>query len=79
MIKCKDVPEQASDYLDGELTFRKRIALRFHLLICHSCRTYVQQIRNTIKTVKVLQPKEKNALDTCPLIKKFRELTKKQD
>jgi predicted anti-sigma-YlaC factor YlaD len=79
MIKCKDVPELASDYLDGDLPLSKRIALRFHLLICHSCRAYLQQLRNTIKTVKVLQPKEKGAYDHCPLIKKFRELTQKQD
>jgi len=79
MIKCKDLTEKASDYLDGNLSLRKRIGLSFHLLICRPCRNYLQQIRSTIKTVKVLQPKEKGAYDTCPLVKKLRELSRKQD
>jgi predicted anti-sigma-YlaC factor YlaD len=79
MIKCKDLTEEASAYIDGNLSLRKRIAVYYHLLICRPCRNYLQQIRSTIKTVKVSQPKEKGAYDTCPLVKKLRELTGKQD
>lgn len=79
MIKCKDLTEEASDYLDGDLPLGKRIGLLFHLLICRCCRNYLQQIRSTIKTVKVLQPKEKNTSDTLALAQKLHALSCKHD
>ncbi len=79
MIKCKDLTEEASNYLDGDLPLPKRIGLFFHLLICRSCSNYLQQMRNTIKTVKVFRPKEKETYDTCPLVKKLRDLARKPD
>jgi len=79
MIQCKDLTEEASDYLDGDLPLRKRIGLFFHLLICRCCRNYLQQIRSTIKTVKVLQPKEKQTIDTHALAQKLHSLTCKHD
>ena len=79
MIQCKDLTEEASDYLDGDLPLGKRIGLLFHLLICRCCRNYLQQIRSTIKTVKVLQPKEKNTSDTLALAQKLHALSCKHD
>tara|TARA_R110002153_G_scaffold107109_3_gene246803 strand:+ start:58330 stop:58569 length:240 start_codon:yes stop_codon:yes gene_type:complete len=79
MIQCKDLTEEASDYLDGDLPLGKRIGLFFHLLICRCCRNYLQQIRSTIKTVKVLQPKEKNTSDTLALAQKLHALSCKHD
>ncbi len=79
MIQCKDLTEEASDYLDGDLPLRKRMGLFVHLLICGCCRNYLQQIRNTIRTVKVLQPKEKETVDTLALAKKLHALSRKQD
>ena len=79
MIQCKDLTEEASDYLDGDLPLGKRIGLFFHLLICRCCRNYLQQIRSTIKTVKVLQPKEKDTSDTLALAQKLHALSCKHD
>ncbi len=79
MIQCKDLTEEASDYLDGDLPLRKRIALFVHLVICRCCRNYLQQIRSTIKTVKVLQPKEKETIDTQALAHKLHALSCKHD
>lgn len=79
MIQCKDLAEEASDYLDGDLPLGRRIRLFLHLLICRCCRNYLQQIRNTIRTVKVLQPKEKDNIDRHALAHKLHELTCKHD
>lgn len=79
MIQCKDVTEEASEYLDGDLPLSKRIGLFFHLLICSCCRNYLQQIRNTIKTVNILHPKEKDSTDTLALAKKLHSLSCKHD
>ncbi|WP_323773507.1 zf-HC2 domain-containing protein [Alcanivorax sp.] len=46
MLKCKDVVEKADALVDGSpLTWRERLAMRLHLLICHHCRRYVRQLR----------------------------------
>lgn len=79
MIQCKDVTEEASDYLDGDLPLSKRIGLFLHLLICSCCRNYLQQIRSTIKTVSVLHPKEKDATDTQALAKRLHSISCKHD
>jgi len=79
MIQCKDLAEEASDYLDGDLPLRKRIGLFFHLLICSCCRHYLQQFRSTIRAVKVLKPKEKDNVDTQSLAQKLHALSREDD
>lgn len=79
MIQCKDLAEEASNYLEGDLPLNKRIGLFFHLLICSCCRNYLQQIRSTIKTVSLLHPKEKDITDTQALAKKLHSLSCKHD
>lgn len=79
MIECKDLAAEASDYLEGELPLSKRFGLFFHLLICRCCRNYLQQIRNTIKTISVLHPKERDTTDTYALAKKLHDISCKHD
>ncbi len=45
MLNCKQATELASHSLDRKLSIRQRISLKFHLLICHLCRAYVQHIK----------------------------------
>lgn len=40
MLKCREIPELCSAWLDGQLTLRERISGRLHLFICHRCRHY---------------------------------------
>jgi len=74
MIQCKDVTEEASDYLNGDLPLGKRVGLFFHLLICKCCRNYLQQIRSTINTISLVKPKEKGTTDTSDLAKKLHDI-----
>ncbi|MCX4188077.1 hypothetical protein [Methylophaga sp. OBS4] len=76
MFECKDVAEEASNYLDGDLPLGKRIGLFLHLVICSCCRNYLQQIRHTINTVAVLRPREQDNTDTHALAEKLRALSK---
>lgn len=48
MLKCKELAEQSSDYLDANLAFSKRLSLAFHLLICGKCRAFVQHLSKSI-------------------------------
>lgn len=78
MFECKDVAEEASNYLDGDLPWRKRIGLFLHLVICSCCRRYMQQIRQTIRAVNVLRPQEAHQTDTRALAEKLRQLSKNE-
>ncbi len=48
-LKCRDMAELVTPYLEGALPFRKRLAARFHLGLCKACRNYVDQVRRTIR------------------------------
>ncbi len=45
MLKCRDVPAEASLALDNELSRRRTMALRFHILMCRHCHRYMRQAR----------------------------------
>jgi anti-sigma factor RsiW len=42
------VSEQATDYMEGALSLRRRLAMRWHLRQCSMCRAYLDQLRKTI-------------------------------
>ena len=52
MITCKDISETASDYLEGPMTTRRRLAYRLHLLMCKHCRRFIRQFHLTIGTIQ---------------------------
>jgi predicted anti-sigma-YlaC factor YlaD len=49
VLKCRDMAELVTGYLENALPPRTRLAARFHLWICGSCRRYVNQIQRTIR------------------------------
>ncbi len=46
---CKDMSELVTDYLDGALPWSTRQKARLHLLLCHACRQYFDQMRRTVR------------------------------
>lgn len=47
MLRCIDIPERASDLLEGNLGPRAWLGVRLHLTICSMCRAHVDQLRKT--------------------------------
>lgn len=47
MLNCRELVAQSSDYLDGQLRIRERIAVRLHLATCANCRRFLRQMRVT--------------------------------
>jgi predicted anti-sigma-YlaC factor YlaD len=41
--------ELVTDYLDGALPWHARLKARLHLLLCHACRHYYDQMRETVR------------------------------
>ncbi len=48
MLTCKDVCDNATNYLEGPATFADRMALRVHLLMCKQCRRFIRNFSLTI-------------------------------
>lgn len=55
MLRCRDVADLASDYVNRDLDWNRRFAMRLHLTICRFCRRYVRQMRETIGLLRGLR------------------------
>lgn len=62
MLSCKDVAQQASDYIDQQHSWQQRLAFRLHLFMCRNCRRYIGQLRSTISSLKLLKRRSKPVL-----------------
>ena len=77
MFECKDVAEEASNYINKDLPWRKRLGLFMHIVICSCCRNYLNQMKQAIQAFTVVRPKESSDTDTHALAEKLRELHQK--
>lgn len=48
MLKCKQLVNQSSEYLDGNLSAVQKLNFRLHLFMCKHCRNYVSHLRTTV-------------------------------
>ncbi|WP_207063103.1 anti-sigma factor [Motiliproteus sp. SC1-56] len=65
MLKCEQIAEKASAYVDGELGFWAALQYRLHLAMCRPCLRFVRQFRRTIEMVRRLpcSPVEQAKID----------------
>ena len=57
-MNCKEVTDFLSEYLDGTLPLRQRLAFKLHLLLCRDCRGYLDSYTATIKLTRSLRQHE---------------------
>ena len=50
-IVCKELVELVTPYLEDVLPANERAAIERHLAVCDGCRTYVEQMRQTIRAI----------------------------
>jgi len=48
MLTCQELTELATDYVEGETPFERRVSVWMHLAMCKHCRAYLRQYRDTI-------------------------------
>jgi anti-sigma factor RsiW len=48
MPTCREVAEQATDYLDGALPRPQRLGVWAHLRFCPNCRAFLRQLMRTV-------------------------------
>jgi anti-sigma factor RsiW len=54
MLNCKELVAQSSDFLDGQLSLRQRLAVRAHLAMCVRCRRFIRQLKLTHAVLRQL-------------------------
>jgi anti-sigma factor RsiW len=54
MLSCKELVAHSSDFLDGQLSLRQRLAVRTHLTICLHCRRFIKQMRLSQRVLRAL-------------------------
>ena len=57
-MKCRDVVELMTDYLEGAMSERDRRRFEAHIADCAGCREYLAQMRETIKLTGQLAPED---------------------
>ena len=63
MLTCKELVAHSSDYLDGQLTLRQRLAVRAHLAMCGNCRRIIRQMKLTQAVIRQMPEEELPELD----------------
>lgn len=66
-MPCRDLVELVTDYLEERLSPVDRTRFEAHLAECEACRTYLEQFRQTIRSLgrlpeESLSPEARNAL-----------------
>ncbi|AFP29105.1 zf-HC2 domain-containing protein [Marinobacter sp. BSs20148] len=52
MLMCRDLAGIASDYIDGELTGRRNLSVKMHLMMCKHCRSFIGNLRVSTDLMK---------------------------
>ncbi|MBV9605957.1 MAG: zf-HC2 domain-containing protein [Solirubrobacterales bacterium] len=53
-ISCQEFVELVTDYFEGALGPRTQNRVEEHLVMCHYCETYAEQIRATMRALRAL-------------------------
>jgi anti-sigma factor RsiW len=66
-MPCRELVELVTDYLEDRLSPLDRARFEAHLATCEACRTYLDQFRQTVRTLgrlpeESLSPDARNAL-----------------
>ena len=66
-LSCKELVELVNEYLENSLPLRDKAQFEAHLAVCPACRTYLEQMRQTVHTVghsteESLEPAAREAL-----------------
>ena len=71
-LTCKELTEVLTDYLEGTMSVEDRARFDAHLALCEGCVTYVDHMRQVIKTMRELRPDHVEATAPDDLLEAFR-------
>jgi anti-sigma factor RsiW len=50
-LSCKELVELVTEYLENSLPLGEKAQFEAHLAVCPGCRTYLEQLRQTVRAV----------------------------
>lgn len=57
-LSCKELVELVTDYLEDALSPDDRLRFDDHLAICEGCRSYIEQLRTTVRVLGSLSEQD---------------------
>ena len=71
-ITCKELVEIVTDYLEGDMPAERRVLFEEHVAFCSWCRTYLDQMRQTIRLTGMLTEEDLSPETRDTLLEAFR-------
>jgi anti-sigma factor RsiW len=71
-MTCLELTEVLTDYLEGAMSPEDVARFEAHLALCEGCATYVDQMRETIRTVRALRAEHVEATVPDDVLEAFR-------
>jgi anti-sigma factor RsiW len=71
-MACRELVELITDYLEGAMSPALRASLEAHLAECPGCVLYLEQMRQTMRTLGRLRERDLSADDRGRLLGLFR-------
>ena len=72
-LPCQELVELVTDYLEGRLSALEQQRFDMHLAGCRGCRTYLEQMRQTIRALGRLSEESIEAESKERLLSAFRD------
>jgi predicted anti-sigma-YlaC factor YlaD len=72
-MDCNELVELVTAYLDGSLDLETRARFDMHLLECDGCGNYLQQFRETVRTVGKIRDDELDPAFRRRLLNAFKD------
>jgi anti-sigma factor RsiW len=72
-LPCQELVELVTDYLEDRLPATERARFEAHLAICSGCRTYLEQMRQTIRSLGRLSEESIESDAKSRLLAAFRD------
>jgi anti-sigma factor RsiW len=72
-MRCRELVELITDYLEGTLPAPQRARFESHLAGCDGCQAYLDQMRETIGALGRLPPESLSAEATHKLLAAFHD------
>lgn len=72
-LTCQELVELVTEYLEGTLSPAERARFEEHLAVCPGCQIYLDQMRQTIRTVGKLTEESISSEAKQDLLQLFRD------
>ena len=72
-LTCKELVEVVTEYLEGRLPPTERVRFEEHVAFCSWCRTYLDQMRETVRLTGTLRENDLSPEARDGLLRVFRD------